>query len=102
MQEKLPGLDPVIHSRIRLAILSILSTTKEADFTFLKENIGTTDGNLSTHLTKLESAGYIEIHKMFVKKRPKTLISMTEKGKKQFATYLENLEKILSMTKQTK
>ena len=97
--EKLPELDSVIHSHIRLAILSILSASKEADFNFLKKTIGTTDGNLSTHLTKLETAGYIKINKAFVNKKPKTTVSMTEKGKAEFSNYLKSLEQILKPAK---
>ncbi|NOZ62340.1 MAG: transcriptional regulator [Calditrichaeota bacterium] len=93
--EKLPGLDPIIHSRVRLAILSILISSKEAEFTFLKETIGATDGNLSVHLSKLEQAGFVKIKKSFAGKRPLTTISITEVGKKAFSNYLNALEKIL-------
>ncbi len=94
-EDKLPGLDPIIHSRIRLAIISILASTKEADFAFLKETIGATDGNLSSHLAKLEAAGYVNIKKAFVGKKPRTTVSITESGKAEFSRYLKALEEIL-------
>jgi DNA-binding MarR family transcriptional regulator len=95
MTDKYPDLDPVIHSRIRLAIMSILISTKDAGFTYLKDTIGTTDGNLSTHLTKLEDAGMISIQKSFKGKKPSTKISITKQGTKAFTKYLDALEKIL-------
>jgi len=93
--EKLPGLDPIIHSRVRLAIFSILISSKEADFTFLRDSIGTTDGNLSTHLSKLEEAGYVQIKKAFAGKKPLTTVAITEAGKTAFSSYLNALEQIL-------
>ncbi|MFQ6038366.1 MAG: winged helix-turn-helix domain-containing protein [Candidatus Aminicenantales bacterium] len=90
--EKLPPLDPVIHSRTRLAVISILASAKEASFRYLKETTRTTDGNLSVSLSKLEKAGYITIRKTFKRKRPLTTCRITEKGKKAFAAYLEALE----------
>jgi DNA-binding MarR family transcriptional regulator len=88
-------LDPLIHSRIRLSILSILLPVKEVDFVYLKETIGATDGNLSTHLTKLEEAGYILIKKEFVNKRPRTTCQLTQKGRTAFAQYVETLNKFI-------
>jgi len=67
--EKLPQLDSIIHSRIRLAVISLLTSVRQADFNYLKNTIGTTDGNLSTHLTKLEEAGYISVKKSFKEKK---------------------------------
>ncbi len=90
--EKLQELDPIIHSRIRLSILSILISVKKADFVYLKEATGTTDGNLSTHLTKLENAEYIKITKEFVGKKPRTTCSITDKGKEAFSKYVKTLE----------
>lgn len=89
---KLQELDPIIHSRLRLSILSILISVKEADFVYLKEATGTTDGNLSTHLTKLENAEYVKITKEFVGKKSRTTCSITDKGKEAFSKYVKTLE----------
>ena len=93
--ESLPQLDPVIHSRIRLAILSILISVKDADFNYLKNTIGTTDGNLSTHLTKLEEKNYIKVAKGYKGKMPHTSCSLTAKGKQAFSKYMEALDNLL-------
>ncbi len=99
LPEKLAQLDPVIHSRIRLAILSVLISVKEASFNYLKETVGTTDGNLSVNLSKLEEAGYISIKKVFKKKKPLTTCTITEKGRKAFSKYLKVLESYVSFKK---
>jgi len=90
--EKLAQLDPVIHSRTRLAVLSILVSVKEASFNYLKETIGTTDGNLSVSLSKLEEVGYISIKKAFKGKRPLTTCKISERGRKTFSEYIKALE----------
>jgi len=97
--EKILQLDPIIHAPTRLAILSILITVENANFKFLKESIGTTDGNLSTHLTKLDNNGLIKIKKFFKGKKPQTICAITEKGKKEFKNYLNQLEQIVNMQK---
>jgi DNA-binding MarR family transcriptional regulator len=88
-------LDPVIHSPVRLAIMSILASARRAEFNFLKKATETTDGNLSTHLARLEEAGYISIEKSFQGKRPLTTCVLTEKGRTAFQGYLEALESYL-------
>ncbi|MFQ6607040.1 MAG: winged helix-turn-helix domain-containing protein [Fidelibacterota bacterium] len=88
-------LDPLIHAPIRLAILTILISVKEADFTYLKEAANTSDGNLSTHLTKLEEAGYIQIEKKFVAKKPKTTCMIATKGREAYLKYIESLKSYL-------
>jgi DNA-binding PadR family transcriptional regulator len=93
--EKLLHLDAVIHAPMRLAILSILITVENAQFTFLKESTGATDGNLSTHLAKLEDHGFITIRKFFAGKKPQTRCAITEKGRAAFTEYLEQLEHIV-------
>ncbi len=98
--EKFPQLDPVIHSRIRLAILSVLISVKDADFNYLKQTIGTTDGNLSTHLTKLEEKQYIKVAKGFKGKKPHTSCSLTAKGKQAFSTYMDALDNLLHFKKE--
>ncbi len=88
----LPDLDPLIHSRIRLGILSILIAVREATFTYLKEKLNVTDGNLSANINKLELEGYIEVIKAFKGKRPQTSCRITEKGRKAFKKYVDTLE----------
>ncbi len=97
--EKFAQLDPVIHSRIRLAVLSILVSVKEASFSYLKETIGTTDGNLSASLSRLEEAGYISIKKSFKGKKPLTTCSISEKGRTAFSDYLKALETYIGIKK---
>ena len=97
--EKPVQLDPIIHSQVRLSILSILAAAREADFNTLKRMTGTTDGNLSTHLTKLEESGYVKVKKSFKGKKPSTSCSITSKGKDAFSEYLKDLEKILQFSK---
>jgi DNA-binding HxlR family transcriptional regulator len=97
--EKFAQLDPVIHSRIRLAVLSILISVKEASFSYLKEKIGTTDGNLSASLSKLEEVRYISIKKAFKGKKPLTTCSVTEKGRNAFSAYLKALETYIDFKK---
>lgn len=98
--DKIMNLDPIIHAPTRLAILSILITVDNANFTFLKESTGTTDGNLSTHLTKLEESGYVSIEKKFVGKKPQTTCAITKKGRTAFEKYLEQLEQIVQKQKE--
>lgn len=93
---KLQELDHLIHSRIRLSIMSILISVKEADFNYLKETIGTTDGNLSTHLTKLEEGGYVLIKKGFVGKKPRTRFSITSLGRDAFQNYVQTIERYIN------
>jgi len=91
-------LDKTIHQKARLGIMSILMASEEADFNYLKDKLKLTDGNLSSHLSLLEKEKYIKIKKKFIKKKPKTLCRMTEKGRQAFQEYLENLEKIIRQT----
>ena len=93
--EKFAPLDPVIHSQVRLAVLSILASAAEADFNFLKSATGATDGNLSTHLAKLEETGYIRIKKSFQGKKPLTKCLLTERGRAALSRYVEALEDYL-------
>ena len=95
----LPPLDPVLHSRVRLGIVSILAGVKEATFSFLKEKLGTTDGNLSANINKLETEGYLEVIKTFQGKKPVTSCRLTEKGKTAFSQYVETLEQYYLLKK---
>jgi len=97
--DRFESLDPIIHSQIRLAVLSILISVKRADFNYLKRETGTTDGNLSTHLTKLEEVGYILVKKSFQGRKPLTTCSLTEKGRAAFTRYLKALESYISVEK---
>jgi DNA-binding transcriptional ArsR family regulator len=90
--DKLEPLDPVIHAPVRLAVLSVLVSAKSAEFNSLKELTETTDGNLSTHLAKLEEAGYMAVKKSFRGKKPLTTCSITERGRSALAQYLKTLE----------
>lgn len=89
-------LDDIIHSRIRLAIISVLIAVDEAEFKFLKEKVKTTDGNLSVHLKKLDEAGYIFVRKEFVNKKPVTSYRLSKKGQGAFQMYVERLEKLIN------
>ncbi|WP_297338497.1 transcriptional regulator [Algoriphagus sp.] len=88
-------LDPLLHSQLRLAVMSLLIGLEEADFTFLKEKTASTAGNLSVQLDKLEKAGYISIQKSFRDKRPLTTCKITRKGISAFEAYVENLKKYI-------
>ena len=93
--DEIMNLDPVIHSPNRLAILSILISVKSARFMYLREVTGMKDGNLSTHLSKLEAEGYITIKKSFEGKKPQTTCAITRKGSAAFDTYLASMERIV-------
>ena len=97
--EALARLDPVIHSKVRLAVMSILASVKDASFKYLKTAIGTTDGNLSVSLAKLEEAGYISVKKCFQGKRPLTTCVLTKKGRDAFARHVKALDGILHLNK---
>ena len=85
-------LDPLLHSQIRLAIMSLLISVRSAEFSFLLENINTTKGNLSFQLTKLEEAEYIMIKKSFKGKYPLTTCEISEKGIKAYETYVNSID----------
>jgi DNA-binding MarR family transcriptional regulator len=87
-------LDRLIHEPARLAILTVLSSVQAADFVFLQRTTGLTQGNLSSHLTKLEEAGLVGIEKTFVQKRPNTSVALTPLGKERIATHWEQLERL--------
>jgi DNA-binding MarR family transcriptional regulator len=91
----LPELDPLIHAPARLAVLTILVSVESAAFNYLKEAVGATDGNLSTHLSRLEAAGLIAVEKTYEGKKPSTRCSITPKGRKAFMKYLDQIELIV-------
>ncbi len=88
-------LNHLIHSPIRLGIITILNSLEVVSFNYLKEKLSVTDGNLSSHIEKLEEAGYIDVKKEFVKKKPHTSYRITEKGIKAFRKYIELLGNII-------
>lgn len=88
-------IDQTIHSPTRLKILAFLSIVESADFTFLLGQTGLTRGNLSANLRKLEEAGYINVRKEFVDRIPRTLIRLSDDGKKAINSYRENMRQIL-------
>ena len=90
-------LDPLLHSQLRLAIMSILMNVDEADFSYLQEKTESTSGNLSVQLDKLTNAGYIDMEKQFVGKKPRTTCKVTETGRRAFAQYIEDLRGYLNL-----
>lgn len=89
-------LDPLLHSQLRLAVMSILMSVEEADFVYLKEKTESTAGNLSVQLEKLSSAGYITIEKGFVGRKTRTVCRVTDKGREAFETYVDALRSYIN------
>ncbi len=94
-----PKLDPILHSELRLAVMSILIGVDEADFTYLKKQTGATSGNLSVQIDKLMAAGYITVEKGFKGKMPHTTCKITTAGQEAFNKYVESLKEYLSASK---
>lgn len=90
-------LNPIIHSQLRLAIMTLLVSVEEADFNYLKEQTNATSGNISVQLDKLSSAGYIMVTKEFVGKRTRTSCRLTEEGKRAMEEYIETLKSYLNL-----
>lgn len=88
-------LDPLLHSQLRLSVMSLLISVKEADFTFLQEKTEATSGNLSVQISKLEDAGYLEVTKSFKGKKPNTSCSITDKGIAAFEDYVNTLQQYI-------
>ncbi len=88
-------LDPILHSQLRLAVMSLLIGVKEAEFTFLKEKTGATAGNLSVQIQKLKEAGYIDVIKQFKDNYPQTICRITQQGIKSFEEYVKSLQTYL-------
>jgi len=91
-------LDRLIHEPGRLAILTVLSSVSDADFVFLQRTTGLTKGNLSSHLTKLEDGGLVEIVKSFVRKKPNTNVALTSVGRERIARHWEQLERLRKLS----
>lgn len=94
----LKELNPILHSQLRLAIISILMSVEEADFVFLKGQTNATAGNLSVQIDKLLSAGYITVEKSFVGKKTRTTCRITTLGEKAFEEYVNTLKSYLNLT----
>ena len=92
-------LDPILHSQLRLAIISILISVKEAEFTFLKEKTNATAGNLSVQINKLKEVGYIDVVKQFKDNYPQTICKITPVGIAAFEEYVKNLQSYLGVKK---
>ena len=88
-------LDPILHSQLRLAVMSLLISVKEAEFTFLKDQTHATAGNLSVQIQKLKEAGYIDVIKQFKDNYPQTICKITSPGIKAFEVYVKNLQSYL-------
>lgn len=94
-----PTLDPLLHSELRLAVVSLLMSVDEADFTYIKDQTGATSGNLSVQIEKLETAGYITVEKGFRGKMPRTTCRITPSGMEAFKNYVKALKKYISAGK---
>ena len=92
-------LNPVIHERSRLAIMTYLVSVREASFSEVKSELGLTDGNLTLHMKVLEKNGYARVQKALVRRRPRTTYQVTEKGVRAFQEYVALLEKVLGLNR---
>jgi DNA-binding transcriptional ArsR family regulator len=92
-------LDPILHSQLRLAVISLLVGIEVAEFTYIREQTGATAGNLSIQITKLKEAGYIEVTKKFRNNYPQTLCRITPLGKQKFTEYIKDLKDYLNPEK---
>ena len=92
-------LDPILHSQLRLSIVSILISVDEANFNYIKEMTQATAGNISIQIKKLQDAGYIQVEKTFKNNYPNTTLSITKKGIKAFEDYVNNLKDYINPDK---
>ena len=92
-------LDPILHSQLRLAAISLLISVKEAEFTYLREKTNATAGNLSVQINKLKEVGYIDVIKQFKDNYPQTVCKITPKGIHAFESYVKNLQSYLTIKK---
>lgn len=93
--QPIADIDRIIHEPARLMILALLYVVESGDFTFLLRQTGLTWGNLSSHLSKLEEAGYVEIEKEFRGKKPHTMLHLTEAGRSAFREYRQSMKQVL-------
>ena len=94
--QALAGIDKLVHEPARLMILATLSAVESADFLFVLRHTGLTRGNLSSHMSKLEAAGYVDIRKEFVDKIPRTLLRLTPEGRKSLEAYRQGMQQVLN------
>jgi DNA-binding transcriptional ArsR family regulator len=92
-------LDPILHSQLRLAVISLLMGTEVAEFSYIREQTGATAGNLSIQITKLKDAGYIEVEKKFRNNYPQTICRITKVGREKFISYVSDLKDYLEAGK---
>lgn len=92
---ELPELNPIVHGRLRLAVLSLLAGVEQAEFAWLKSKTQATDGNLGAQMLQLEKAGYVKAEKKFVMRKPQTVYQMTEAGREALAEYVRALRALL-------
>ena len=90
------NLDPLLHSQLRLAIISMLVSSEKIEFTYIKEVTNAAAGNISIQIKKLQEAGYIKVEKTFKNNYPKTMLFITDKGVKAFESYVNNLKKYIN------
>src|ERR1700719_2281528 len=93
----LPELNPVVHGRLRLALLSLLVSVEAAEFIWLRNKTEATDGNLGAQLLKLEEAGYVVVEKKFVLRKPQTLYRITKTGRQALTEYVQALKQLLGL-----
>jgi DNA-binding MarR family transcriptional regulator len=89
-------LDPLLHSQLRLAIISMLVGSEKVEFTYVQEQTKAAPGNISIQVKKLQEAGYIKVEKTFKNNYPKTMLSITDKGVKAFESYVNDLKKYIN------
>jgi len=97
IQEPIASIDRLIHEPSRLTVMAHLYVVESADFLFLVRQTGMTWGNLSVHISKLEAAGYLDVKKEFLGKKPHTVVSLTKKGRAAFEEYRKDLKKVLNV-----
>jgi DNA-binding transcriptional ArsR family regulator len=93
--QPIADIDRIIHEPARLMILALLYVVESGDFTFLMRQTGLTWGNLSSHMSKLEEAGYIEVEKEFVGRKPHTMLHLTDEGRAAFREYRQSMKQVL-------
>ena len=93
--QAIADIDRIIHEPARLMILALLYVVESGDFTFLMRQTGLTWGNLSSHLSKLEEAGYVEVEKEFIGKKPHTMLHLTGQGRAAFQEYRQRIKQVL-------
>ena len=89
-------IDDVIHGRLRLGVMAYLASVESALFTELRDKVNATDGNLSTHLRKLEEAGYVEIRKAFENRKPQTTVVLTREGRTAWISWIDRMRAIMN------